>query len=77
MVTLFLYWRKNRWIRVGNVDELFIYPLKGGRGESVNHLECSVLSPRNGPYLDRGFMIGTDEVFHKHSYKFDVTKDTD
>ena len=64
MVTLVLYWRKNRWIQVGHVDDLFIYPLKGGRGISVNNLDCQVLCARKGPYRDRGFMIGTGKVRH-------------
>ena len=59
---IYLYWRKHRWIRVGEVDQLFLFPLKGGRLVSVSELECGVLGPRSDHLLDRGFMIGKKNV---------------
>ena len=59
---VYLYWRKTRWVRVGEVTELYLFPLKGGQALSVQELECGVRGPRRGDILDRGFMIGTDDV---------------
>ena len=57
-----MYWRKNRWVAVGRVRELYLYPLKGGQALSVPELECGPRGPRRDNILDRGFMIGTDDV---------------
>ena len=62
VAAVYLYWRKTRWVRVGQVTELYLFPLKGGQALSVQELECGVRGPRRGDILDRGFMIGTDDV---------------
>ena len=49
-------------MRVGEVTQLYLFPLKGGQALSVQELECGVRGPRRGDILDRGFMIGTDDV---------------
>ena len=62
MTAVYLYWRKTRWVRVGRVTQLYLFPLKGGQALSVPELECGDRGPRRGDILDRGFMIGTDDV---------------
>ena len=62
LTVVLLYWRKTRWVRVGQVTELLLFPLKGGQALPVSELECGVRGPRRGHILDRGFMIGTEEV---------------
>ena len=57
-----LWWRKNRWVKVGEVEELFIYPLKGGKIVSVDEMYCGYLGPQTDHILDRGFMIGKKDV---------------
>ena len=49
-------------MRVGQVTQLYLFPLKGGQALSVPELECGHRGPRRGDILDRGFMIGTDDV---------------
>ena len=57
-----LWWRKNRWVKVGEVEELFIYPLKGGKIVALNEMYCGYLGPQTEHILDRGFMIGKKNV---------------
>ena len=62
LTVVYLYWRKTRWVRVGRVTELYLYPLKGGQALPTPELECGVRGPRREDILDRGFMIGTEDV---------------
>ena len=62
LVTSYLIWRKNRWIKVGQVDELIVYPLKGGQGVTVDELDCRDLCARAGDIIDRGFILSTPQV---------------
>ena len=62
VIASFVYWRKNRWVKVGQVEQIFIHPLKGGRGLSVPDLECKILGPRRDCVLDRGFIVGSTQV---------------
>ena len=65
LVTVFLYWRKYRWVKVGTVEELYLYPLKAGAALPVPDFDCFVLGPRHENILDRGFIVGTVEVEEK------------
>ena len=65
LVTVFLYWRKSRWVKVGIVEELYLYPLKAGAALPVPDFDCFVLGPRHENILDRGFIVGTVEVNEK------------
>ena len=62
LTVVILYWRKTRWVQVGQVTELLLFPLKGGRALPVPELECGERGPRSEHILDRGFMIGTEDV---------------
>ena len=62
LTVVFLYWRKTRWVQVGQVTELLLFPLKGGQALPVPELECGERGPRSEHILDRGFMIGTEDV---------------
>ena len=64
LLTCCLVWRRGRWRRVGVVQELLIYPLKGARALAVDHIECGERGPSTAGILDRGFMIGTTDVRH-------------
>ena len=64
LLTCYLVWRRGRWTRVGVVQELLIYPLKGARALAVDHIECGERGPSTAGILDRGFMIGTTDVRH-------------
>ena len=67
VTTVFLYWRRNRWVKVGTVEELYLYPLKAGAALPVPDFDCYVLGPRHGNILDRGFIVGTIEVHVKRN----------
>ena len=64
LLTCCLVWRRSRWTRVGEVQELLLYPLKGARALAVDHIQCGERGPSTGGILDRGFMIGTTDVRH-------------
>ena len=61
-MTVFLSWKKFRWVKVGKVEELYLYPLKAGAALTVPDFDCFVLGPRHENILDRGFIVGTVEV---------------
>ena len=62
-----LYWRKSRWVKVGTVEELYLYPLKAGAALPVPDFDCFALGPRHENILDRGFIVGTIEVKEKNA----------
>ena len=51
VAAVYLYWRKTRWVRVGEVTQLYLFPLKGGQALSVQQLECGVRGLRRGDIL--------------------------
>mgnify|MGYP003343567317 CR=1 FL=1 len=61
-IIAYLWWRKNRWIKVGRVEDLFIYPLKGGKIVPLEEMYCGFMGPQTDHILDRGFMIGKKDV---------------
>ena len=54
-----VYCRSYRWQRVGEVSQLYLYPLKSGKALSVDEVECGLLAPSLGGVQDRGFMVVT------------------
>ena len=54
-----LYCKRYRWVKVGEVAELYLYPLKSGKALSVREMECGLLAPSLGEVQDRGFMVVT------------------
>ena len=68
--TVFFYWRRNRWVKVGTVEELYLYPLKAGAALPVPDFDCFVLGPRHENILDRGFIVGTIEVQEKFTLNY-------
>ena len=60
LATSLLVWsRRYRWVRVGEVSQLYLYPLKSGKALSVEEMECGLLAPSLGEVQDRGFMVVT------------------
>ena len=60
LTTSLLVWsRRYRWVRVGEVSQLYLYPLKSGKALSVEEMECGLLAPSLGEVQDRGFMVVT------------------
>ncbi len=49
--------KKSNWIKVGTVDQLFIYPLKCGKAKEVPVAEFGPIGMKAGPFLDRGFSL--------------------
>ena len=49
--------RRKKWKKIGVLDEIHIYPLKGAKGLKVASAEVTKLGLRSGPFLDRGFML--------------------
>ena len=56
-----VYCRSYRWVEVGEVTELYLYPLKSGKALSVTEVECGLLAPGLGDLQDRGFMLVTSQ----------------
>lgn len=55
------YRSSKRWKRVGKVDELWLYPLKSGKGKSVTAAEFQRLGMKAGIFRDRSFCIVDDK----------------
>ena len=54
------YWYKNKKIKmvqVGYLDEIFIFPIKGGKGKSVTSAFLGPLGLKSGLLRDREFML--------------------
>ncbi|XP_059617978.1 mitochondrial amidoxime reducing component 2-like [Phlebotomus argentipes] len=51
----------SRWVRVGELSDLVVYPIKSCGPVRTNELECSVLGLAKGHLRDRVFMIITPE----------------
>jgi len=49
--------KKENWVKVGTLDEIFIFPFKGGKAISVPTAFMSFIGARAGPFLDRAFMV--------------------
>ena len=56
-----VYCRSYRWVEVGEVTQLYLYPLKSGQALSVPEVECGLLAPGLGDLQDRGFMVVTSQ----------------
>jgi len=50
-------WHQYRWVEVGRISEIWIYPIKSCKGISVEEAECLGLGLKNGEYFDRRFCI--------------------
>jgi len=48
---------EQRWVQVGTISELFIFPIKSFKGRSVQELECLSMGPKSGEYYDRRFVV--------------------
>ena len=46
-----------KWIKVGTLDEILIYPMKGSRPQKVPCAVLTNLGLKSGPYTDRAFML--------------------
>ncbi|TRY77867.1 hypothetical protein TCAL_08131 [Tigriopus californicus] len=46
-----------RWVRVGTVDRLFVFPLKSGKAKEVNTVEFAKLGPKSAMFRDRSFCL--------------------
>lgn len=57
MVLFSLYQRKRKWTYVGNIDELYVMPMKACKPKSVPVAYFSQLGLVSGPYIDRKFML--------------------
>ncbi|KAJ3613141.1 hypothetical protein NHX12_019393 [Muraenolepis orangiensis] len=53
--------RREEKVRVGQVSQLLIYPLKSARSVSVKLAECHKMGLRNGALRDRHWMVVTEE----------------
>jgi len=48
---------EQRWVQVGTISELFIFPIKSCKGRSVQELECLSMGAKSGEYYDRRFVV--------------------
>ena len=51
---------RKRWIRVGKVDELCVYPIKGGKVKSVTSAHFEKMGIRAAIFRDRTFGLMND-----------------
>ena len=57
MILYYFYQRKRKWTYVGNIDELYVMPMKACKPKSVPVAYFSQLGLVSGPYIDRKFML--------------------
>ncbi len=57
-----LIWRSRgkKWVKVGTVDKLYLFPLKGCRANDLPMAEFDKLAMKAGPLTDRNFMLMND-----------------
>merc|ERR1719186_2217142 len=70
-VSLVIWAKRKRWVKVGHVEELYIFPLKSGAAVESDVLKFESMGPRLGEMIDRGFAVansGTYTVNDTHSY---------
>ena len=51
------WWRRWRWVEVGRVSQIWLYPLKSGRGWEVGEAECGPRGLEVDGVGDRRFMV--------------------
>ena len=56
-----VYCKSYRWVEVGEVTQLYLFPLKSGKALSVEEVDCGLLAPSLGHLQDRGFMVVSAE----------------
>jgi len=61
--------KKSKWVHVGYLDEIFIYPIKGGKGKSVTSAYLGPLGLKSGLLRDREFMIVDKKYTQKRKLK--------
>lgn len=47
----------SKWKKIGDVDDLVLYPVKSMGPLQVNSFECSLMGPKIGLFRDRSFMV--------------------
>jgi hypothetical protein len=48
---------KKKWIQVGTLDEIFVYPMKAGKPKYVTSAQVGYMGLKAGPFVDRAFML--------------------
>jgi len=83
-VSLVIWAKRKRWVKVGHVESLYIFPLKSGAVIESEILKFESMGPKLGEMIDRGFAVanaGTYSVKDTHSFarlclvSIDVVKD--
>ena len=59
----------SKWVHVGYLDEIFIFPIKGGKGKSVTSAYLGPLGLKSGLLRDREFMIVDKKYTQKRKLK--------
>eukprot|EP00091_Calanus_sinicus_P012022 TRINITY_DN27126_c0_g1_i1.p1 TRINITY_DN27126_c0_g1~~TRINITY_DN27126_c0_g1_i1.p1 ORF type:complete len:122 (-),score=20.48 TRINITY_DN27126_c0_g1_i1:95-460(-) len=71
VVGVFIWAKRKRWVKVGQVESLYIFPLKSGAAIESDELKFQSMGPKTGEMIDRGFAVanaGTYTIKDTHSY---------
>merc|ERR1712241_1022480 len=72
VITGLITWaKKRRWVLVGHVQNLYIFPLKSGAALETDRLEFESMGPKLDRMIDRGFAValqGSFTIKDTHSY---------
>lgn len=49
--------KESSWIHVGYLDEIYIYPFKGGKSKKIPCAQFTKVGLKAGPFLDRSFIL--------------------
>ena len=70
-VGVFIWGKQKRWVKVGKVENLYIFPLKSGAPIESNKMKFASMGPKLNGLIDRGFAVanvGTYTVRDTHSF---------
>merc|ERR1712106_549785 len=70
-VSLVIWAKRERWVKVGHVESLYVFPLKSGAPIESDSLKFESMGPKLDEMIDRGFAVanaGTYTVKDTHSF---------
>jgi len=62
-VVVVVWAKRKRWVKVGYVDRLYIFPLKSGMAIESDVLDFESMGPRLNNMIDRGFAVANANTY--------------
>jgi len=62
-VGVVIWAKRKRWVKVGHVEKLYIFPLKSGAVIESDILKFESMGPKLGDMIDRGFAVANSDTY--------------